>query len=138
MLQPLDLEPGLSAVKRSPQGIFTKTGPDQPADPPEKHMDQEYEPLVVQKLETVRIEFDEAKIKLEEQRNTNLEFRNNLEEARQKHTESNNKIIETEKLIAVKNAVTKYLEPNLTITFERKTTLKRSNRGKLKQFKSYL
>ena len=43
-----------------------------------------------------------------------------------------------EKLTAIKNAVSKYLEPNLTVHFERKTSLDRSNRGKLKQFKSYL
>ncbi|MEN3323829.1 phenylacetate--CoA ligase family protein [Mariniflexile soesokkakense] len=43
-----------------------------------------------------------------------------------------------EKLITIKNAITKYLEPNLTVLFERKTSLDRSNRGKLKQFKSYL
>ncbi|MFN8283571.1 MAG: chromosome segregation protein SMC [Chitinophagales bacterium] len=55
-------------------------------------------------LEIVRLEFDDAKLKLEEQRNTNLEFRNNLDEARHKHTESANKITETEKLIAVKES----------------------------------
>ena len=54
------------------------------------------------KLEIVRVEFDDAKQKLEEQRNTNLEFRNNLDEARNKHNSCANKITETEKLIAVK------------------------------------
>ncbi|HRH56437.1 MAG TPA: chromosome segregation protein SMC [Chitinophagales bacterium] len=57
-----------------------------------------------QKLEVVRVEFDAAKLKLEEQRNTNLEFRNNLEEARNKHLASSNQIMETEKLIAVKES----------------------------------
>lgn len=57
-----------------------------------------------EKLEVIRIEFDEAKLKLEEQRNTNLEFRNNLDLARQKHNESSSKIAETEKLIAVKES----------------------------------
>lgn len=56
------------------------------------------------KLEAVRIEFDNAKLKLEEQRNANLEFRNNLDDARNKHLASTNKITETEKLIAVKES----------------------------------
>ena len=55
-------------------------------------------------LEVVRVEFDDAKQKLEEQRNTNLEFRNNLDEARNKHAASVNKITETEKLVAVKES----------------------------------
>lgn len=57
-----------------------------------------------EKLEVIRIEFDEAKLKLEEQRNTNLEFRNNLDLARQKHNTSAAKIAETEKQIAVKES----------------------------------
>ena len=57
-----------------------------------------------QKLEVIRIDFDAAKLKLEEQRNTNLEFRNNLDEARHKHQASAGKITETEKLIAVKES----------------------------------
>jgi chromosome segregation protein len=57
-----------------------------------------------QKLEIIRVDFDAAKAKLEEQRNTNLEFRNNLDEARAKHAASANKITETEKLIAVKES----------------------------------
>jgi chromosome segregation protein len=57
-----------------------------------------------QKLEIIRVEFDEAKLKLEEQRNTNLEFRNNLDLARQKHNTSAAKIAETEKQIAVKES----------------------------------
>jgi chromosome segregation protein len=56
------------------------------------------------KLETIRIEFDKAKSNLEAQRNTNLEFRNNLETARSKYTNSINKIAENEKLIAVKES----------------------------------
>ena len=43
-----------------------------------------------------------------------------------------------DKLRAIKEAVFKYLEPQLSVIFERKTLLERSNRGKLKQFKSYL
>ncbi|CAH8282810.1 phenylacetate-CoA ligase [Mariniflexile fucanivorans] len=43
-----------------------------------------------------------------------------------------------EKLTAIKNAVSKYLEPNLTVLFERKIALERTSRGKLKQFKSFL
>jgi chromosome segregation protein len=46
-----------------------------------------------QKLEIIRVDFDAAKAKLEEQRNTNLEFRNNLDEARAKHTASANKLL---------------------------------------------
>jgi len=57
-----------------------------------------------EKLEIIRVDFDAAKAKLEDQRNTNLEFRNNLDEARQKHAASSNKITETEKLIAVKES----------------------------------
>lgn len=38
----------------------------------------------------------------------------------------------------IKTAISEYLEPNLTVTFEQKERLDRSNRGKLKQFKSYL
>ena len=43
-----------------------------------------------------------------------------------------------EKLTQIKDAITKYLEPDLMVEFERKTTLERSARGKLKQFRSYL
>ena len=43
-----------------------------------------------------------------------------------------------EKLKAIKKAICKYLEPNLNVVFERKEKLNRSNRGKLKQFKSHL
>jgi phenylacetate-CoA ligase len=39
---------------------------------------------------------------------------------------------------SVLDAITLYLEPNLNIIFERKETLDRSNRGKLKQFKSFI
>ncbi|MFI1744769.1 phenylacetate--CoA ligase family protein [Thalassobellus sediminis] len=38
----------------------------------------------------------------------------------------------------IKSAVSKYLEPNLIVLFERKQLLERSKSGKLKQFKSYL
>ncbi|WP_445735878.1 phenylacetate--CoA ligase family protein [Mariniflexile sp.] len=46
--------------------------------------------------------------------------------------------LKEEKLTKIKDAITTYLEPNLNVLFERKTHLERSNRGKLKQFKSYL
>lgn len=48
------------------------------------------------------------------------------------------KALTEEKLDLIKMAITKYLEPNLKVLFERKEKLNRSNRGKLKQFKSYL
>ena len=38
----------------------------------------------------------------------------------------------------IEAAITLYLEPDLNFTFTRKTALERTNRGKLKQFKSYL
>ena len=38
----------------------------------------------------------------------------------------------------IKEAITLYLESNLNFTFTRKAVLERTNRGKLKQFKSYL
>ncbi len=38
----------------------------------------------------------------------------------------------------IEEAITLYLEPNLKFSFIRKKALERSNRGKLKQFKSYL
>ncbi len=38
----------------------------------------------------------------------------------------------------IESAITLYLEPNLKFIFTRKTTLERSNRGKLKQFKSMI
>ena len=44
----------------------------------------------------------------------------------------------SEKLTKIRDAVTKYLEPNLQVAFERKTALERSKSGKLKQFTSYL
>ncbi|WP_194768202.1 phenylacetate--CoA ligase family protein [Tamlana sp. I1] len=43
-----------------------------------------------------------------------------------------------DKLEAIRKAISKYLEPQLSILFEQKTSLNRSNRGKLKQFTSYL
>ncbi len=42
------------------------------------------------------------------------------------------------KKLAVKKTIERYLEPGLTIVFECKASLDRSNRGKLKQFTSYL
>lgn len=38
----------------------------------------------------------------------------------------------------IEKAITLYLEPNLNFSFTRKPVLERSNRGKLKQFKSYI
>jgi len=38
----------------------------------------------------------------------------------------------------IEEAISIYLEPNLNFTFTRKKVLERTNRGKLKQFKSYL
>ena len=46
--------------------------------------------------------------------------------------------LSTEQIQKIKNAIDLYLEPNLNFTFTRKTVLERTNRGKLKQFKSYL
>ncbi|WP_281636826.1 phenylacetate--CoA ligase family protein [Flavobacterium marginilacus] len=43
-----------------------------------------------------------------------------------------------EQIEKINKAVSLYLEPNLLFTFNRKTTLERSNRGKLKQFTSFL
>ena len=48
------------------------------------------------------------------------------------------KELSEEKFKAINNAIVKYLEPNLNVLFERKTSLDRTNRGKLKQFKSFL
>ena len=46
--------------------------------------------------------------------------------------------LNTEQIEKIKSAIDLYLEPNLNFTFTRKTVLERTNRGKLKQFKSYL
>jgi phenylacetate-CoA ligase len=43
-----------------------------------------------------------------------------------------------EQIQKIREAISLYLEPNLNFTFTRKTVLERTNRGKLKQFKSYL
>lgn len=45
-------------------------------------------------------------------------------------------LLSEEKTQLIKDAVTKYLEPDLTVNFERKTVLKRAKSGKLKQFSS--
>lgn len=47
-------------------------------------------------------------------------------------------VLSEEKLELTKTAISKYLEPNLIVNFERKPHLERSKSGKLKQFKSYL
>jgi phenylacetate-CoA ligase len=38
----------------------------------------------------------------------------------------------------IETAIALYLEPNLNFSFIRKKALERSNRGKLKQFKSFI
>ena len=43
-----------------------------------------------------------------------------------------------EQISKIESAIALYLEPNLNFTFTRKRSLERSNRGKLKQFKSLL
>ena len=50
---------------------------------------------------------------------------------------SENELV-SEQIEKIKEAIDLYLEPNLIFTFTRKTVLERTNRGKLKQFKSYL
>lgn len=46
------------------------------------------------------------------------------------------KELSSEQIHDIKKAITLYLEPNLHFNFNRKSTLERSNRGKLKQFRS--
>ncbi|AXB55938.1 phenylacetate--CoA ligase family protein [Flavobacterium fluviale] len=46
--------------------------------------------------------------------------------------------LDSKQIHKIKEAIDLYLEPNLNFTFTRKTVLERTNRGKLKQFKSYL
>jgi phenylacetate-CoA ligase len=46
--------------------------------------------------------------------------------------------LKQEQIGKINQAVALYLEPNLQFTFSRKKTLERSNRGKLKQFTSFL
>ncbi|WP_316634766.1 phenylacetate--CoA ligase family protein [uncultured Flavobacterium sp.] len=48
------------------------------------------------------------------------------------------KELDSAQIQKIKEAIALYLEPNLNFTFTRKTVLERTNRGKLKQFKSYL
>jgi len=55
-----------------------------------------------------------------------------------KVTYVSNSELSSEKKTKIKEAVTKYLEPNLQVVFERKIALERSKSGKLKQFTSYL
>lgn len=50
---------------------------------------------------------------------------------------SENELI-NEQIQKIEEAISLYLEPNLNFTFTRKKVLERTNRGKLKQFKSYL
>lgn len=46
--------------------------------------------------------------------------------------------LNSEQIRKIEEAISLYLEPNLNFTFTRKKVLERTNRGKLKQFKSYL
>lgn len=48
------------------------------------------------------------------------------------------KELDNNQIQKIEEAITLYLQPNLNFTFTRKTVLERTNRGKLKQFKSYL
>jgi phenylacetate-CoA ligase len=48
------------------------------------------------------------------------------------------KELNTEQIQKIEEAISLYLEPDLNFTFTRKKVLERTNRGKLKQFKSYL
>ena len=50
---------------------------------------------------------------------------------------SENELSESQ-IMKIKEAITLYLEPNLKFIFTRKVSLERTNRGKLKQFKSLL
>lgn len=49
-----------------------------------------------------------------------------------------NEVLKETQIESINKAVSKYLEPNLTLIFERKEELKRSKSGKLKQFTSLL
>ncbi|OYX24690.1 MAG: AMP-binding protein [Flavobacteriales bacterium 32-35-8] len=51
---------------------------------------------------------------------------------------TSNELLSEQKIKDINKAIETYLESGLTIQFERKESLERSNRGKLKQFKSYL
>lgn len=48
------------------------------------------------------------------------------------------KELDSNQIQKIQEAISLYLEPNLNFTFTRKKVLERTNRGKLKQFKSYL
>lgn len=48
------------------------------------------------------------------------------------------KLLTEDQIQQIENAISLYLEPNLKFLFTRKTSLERTNRGKLKQFKSML
>jgi len=48
------------------------------------------------------------------------------------------KELDTNQIQKIEEAIALYLEPNLNFNFTRKKVLERTNRGKLKQFKSYL
>ena len=46
--------------------------------------------------------------------------------------------LSADQVAKIEDAIALYLEPHLNFTFHRKETLERTNRGKLKQFKSML
>ncbi|MBP4137278.1 phenylacetate--CoA ligase family protein [Flavobacterium geliluteum] len=46
--------------------------------------------------------------------------------------------LNSNQILKIESAIATYLEPNLKFSFVRKDVLERTNRGKLKQFKSYL
>ncbi|MET0944471.1 MAG: phenylacetate--CoA ligase family protein [Flavobacterium sp.] len=48
------------------------------------------------------------------------------------------KELDSNQIQKIEDAISLYLEPNLNFSFTRKKVLERTNRGKLKQFKSYL
>lgn len=47
-------------------------------------------------------------------------------------------VLDSDQIQKIEKAIATYLEPNLNFSFIRKNTLKRTNGGKLKQFKSFL
>src|SRR5690606_4481580 len=48
------------------------------------------------------------------------------------------KVLSEEKMQQIRDEMTRYLEPNLTVIFERQEVLERSKSGKLKQFSSLI
>lgn len=64
------------------------------------------------KLNQLKIVFDEAKQKLDEQRNINLDYRNNVEKVRNEFNQTQNNIAQQEKTLAVKENELISLERN--------------------------